>query len=139
MQICFYSPSTGGFYNSDNPGIPEDAIQITTDRRAEMLAGEATGQIITPDADGHPVLAAPAPASPMEIAVSNKANIIAQFPPLDVYLPRALEDYWAAIKFDVTTLPAIQQQRLAQKQDLRSQIAPVLTKIAETIIQAAPI
>jgi len=50
------------------------------------------------------------------------AGLQAQLLALDSYIPRGLEDLIAAQAFDVTKLPAIQQQRLAQKTTLRAQI-----------------
>lgn len=41
---------------------------------------------------------------------------------LDIYIPRGLEDMWAASGFDTTTLPQVQQDRLARKAELRAVI-----------------
>lgn len=55
----FYSKQTGGFYsveiNGDN--IPQDAVEVTTDHHAALLAGQSAGQRIVPDENGFPVLA----------------------------------------------------------------------------------
>lgn len=48
--------------------------------------------------------------------------ILMQLQVLDTYIPRGLEDMWSATGFNTTTLPSIQQTRLAQKLTLRSQI-----------------
>ncbi|MFW2445990.1 MAG: hypothetical protein ACN4E6_01570 [Qipengyuania pacifica] len=37
-------------------GVPLDAVEITTERHAELLAGQANGKIITATADGKPRL-----------------------------------------------------------------------------------
>lgn len=132
---CFFSSSTGGFYNVGNPATPKDAVEITTDQRATLLAGQATGQIITADAGGNPILVDAPSLTPIQVAINSKTNILAQFPPLDIFLPRALEDYWIAISFDTTKLPAIQQQRLAEKKALRAQIAPILAEIDTPFIK----
>lgn len=50
------------------------------------------------------------------------APIIFELSQLDTFLPRALEDQWAATAFNTTLLPQAQQDRLARKQTLRSQL-----------------
>ena len=50
------------------------------------------------------------------------APILAQIAVLDTYIPRGLEDLITGLAFDVTKLPQIQQQRLAQKAALRLQL-----------------
>ncbi|WP_281660513.1 tail fiber assembly protein [Microvirgula aerodenitrificans] len=54
----FYSKSTGGFYDAEIHGdaIPADAVEITRDEHAALLAGQSTGQRIEADEHGHPVL-----------------------------------------------------------------------------------
>jgi len=49
-------------------------------------------------------------------------NLKQQLAALDLYMSRGLEDLISAQNFDVTTLPQIQQDRLAQKTALRQQI-----------------
>jgi hypothetical protein len=62
----YYSPGTGGFYLRAIHGaaVPADAIEITDERHADLMAGQAAGQRIVAAADGHPVLAAYAEAAP---------------------------------------------------------------------------
>lgn len=57
----FYSKETGGFYSLEihAGSIPTDAVEITAERHAELLAGAAAGKRIVPDSSGHPVLAEP--------------------------------------------------------------------------------
>ena len=60
----FYSPTTGGFYDRKIHGdaIPADAVEITCDEHAALLAGQSAGQRIEADEHGRPVLRdAPAP------------------------------------------------------------------------------
>jgi hypothetical protein len=54
----FYSKSTGGFYSREIHGdnIPADAVEITKAEHTALLAGQAEGKRIVPDADGVPVL-----------------------------------------------------------------------------------
>lgn len=65
----FYSQSTSGFYNSDIHGdaIPVDAVQITDTEYAALLEGQSSGQIISADLNGYPVLSAPAPITPEQV------------------------------------------------------------------------
>ena len=44
----FYLKSTGGFYDAEIHGdaIPADAVEITRDEHAALLAGQSTGQRI---------------------------------------------------------------------------------------------
>lgn len=59
----FYSPSTGGFYDSDINGsaIPADAVAITVDKHRALLAAQASGSTIQADASGAPIAVAPTP------------------------------------------------------------------------------
>lgn len=59
----YYSKSTGGFYDSTiHTTWPEDAVRITDEQHAELLAGQSAGQVIMPDKDGKPVLTSKAPS-----------------------------------------------------------------------------
>lgn len=59
----YYAKSTGGFYDRDIHGdrIPEDAVEITKAEHTALLAGQAEGKRIAPDAGGVPVLQEPPP------------------------------------------------------------------------------
>lgn len=50
----FYSQTTGGFYISSN--LPADAVEISKDYHAELLAAQAAGKIIISDGNGYPIL-----------------------------------------------------------------------------------
>ena len=59
----YYSESTGGFYDSTiHTTWPEDAVWITDEQHAELLAGQSNGQVIMPGKDGKPVLTSKAPS-----------------------------------------------------------------------------
>lgn len=68
MKI-FYAESTGGFYDRAIHGdnIPSDAVEITADDHATLLAGQFAGKRIIPDANGRPGLADPPTPSADEI------------------------------------------------------------------------
>ena len=62
-MTIFYSKTTGGFYdNQIHNVLPGDAVEITAEYHATLLAGQAQGKTIMPSKDGKPVLAAPAPS-----------------------------------------------------------------------------
>ena len=55
MPNIFWSASARGFYLAGlNGEIPADAIAITPEDHAALLAGQAEGQCIMPGADGAP-------------------------------------------------------------------------------------
>jgi hypothetical protein len=56
------------------------------------------------------------------IKAAHNAAILAQIAALDIFVPRGLEDAIAAYGWDVTKLPAIQQERLSQKAALRAEL-----------------
>jgi hypothetical protein len=53
-----YSASARGFYSCDIHGdsIPRDAVDLTDEQYAELLAGQSAGRLIEPDANGFPAL-----------------------------------------------------------------------------------
>jgi hypothetical protein len=57
-----YAQSTGGFYNPAIHGdnIPADAVNITSEEHAALLQGQSAGKCIVADANGKPILVAPA-------------------------------------------------------------------------------
>lgn len=55
-MTIFAAQSTGGFYESDtHSNIPSDAVEITYERHAELLAGLTQSKVIAWK-DGHPYL-----------------------------------------------------------------------------------
>mgnify|MGYP000250312012 CR=1 FL=1 len=62
-MTLYYSQSSGGFYDSTTHSrLPEDAVEISAEQHATLLAGQSTGQVIMPGKDGKPVLTFPAPS-----------------------------------------------------------------------------
>ena len=56
--MIYCAASTRGFYDSKfNTEIPSDAVEITAEIRAQLLAAEAVDKRIIPDESGHPMLA----------------------------------------------------------------------------------
>ena len=63
-MTLYYSQSNGGFYDSTiHSRPPEDAVEISPEQHAELLAGQSAGQVIMPGKDGKPVLAEQPPCS----------------------------------------------------------------------------
>lgn len=58
----YFSAATVGFYNDDvNAQIPPDAVEVTPEAYAALLAAQASGSRIQADANGSPIAIAPAP------------------------------------------------------------------------------
>jgi hypothetical protein len=137
MKI-FYSKSTGGFYadeihgdrliefvttdpetgatlnrwNDANPDclIPIDAVEITENEHAVLLAGQSAGQRITADVNGRPELTAPhAPTADEQKAQANVA-IQAQIDVLEKNQARAVREAALGIDGAVDRLKALDQK-----------------------------
>lgn len=84
MAVLF-SPTTCGFYDPQlhaPASVPEDAVPISREEHAALLAGQAAGKRIIPGADGRPELADP-PAPPPPPPVRRLAPLAfrRRFPP----------------------------------------------------------
>lgn len=56
----FYSGTTRGFYDPNiNPNIPQDAVAISDENYASLMAAQAAGKWIEPDKDGNPIAVDP--------------------------------------------------------------------------------
>jgi len=56
-MTTFFSPGQRGFYDdSVHAEMPDDCVEITPERYAELLEGQALGQRIVADEDGTPTL-----------------------------------------------------------------------------------
>jgi hypothetical protein len=73
----YFSKLTGGFYATQIHGdsIPADAVEITAEEHAALLAGQSSGKVITADAEGRPCLAEPAPLTPNQITLGKIAEL----------------------------------------------------------------
>lgn len=58
-----YSKTTNAFYDPviNAGGIPEDAVEISVEAHAELLAAQSAGKVIVGDKDGLPQAVDPAP------------------------------------------------------------------------------
>lgn len=72
----FYSKTTGGFYTREIHGdnIPADAVEITPEQHAALMAGQAEGKQITADENGHPILVDPPAPTPEQLAATARAK-----------------------------------------------------------------
>jgi len=61
-----FSAAALGFFLPEIHGaeIPADAVEITDAEHADLMAGQAAGQIIAAGPDGRPILIDPPPAAP---------------------------------------------------------------------------
>ncbi len=82
-MTIFFSPTTGAFYDDALWGadLPEDVVEVSPERHAEVMEATTTGQIVQAGEAGQPV-AVDAPTPPAEtLAVSARrrrdAEIIA--------------------------------------------------------------
>jgi hypothetical protein len=68
----FYSASTGGFYTREIHGgnIPEDAVEITDDDHAALMAEQSSGKIIQADKNGKPIAADPPPLTQEQLVAT---------------------------------------------------------------------
>ena len=61
-MTIYYSKSNQAFYDDTiHATLPNDALEISPEQHAALLAGQSNGQVIMPGKDGKPVLADPAP------------------------------------------------------------------------------
>ncbi|WP_095962762.1 phage tail protein [Pseudomonas ogarae] len=70
-MTLFSSKTTGGFYDDSIHSaaqIPEDVVEITQERHAELLEGQSIGRRISSGADGYPILIDPPEQSPESFA-----------------------------------------------------------------------
>lgn len=78
-----YSRSTNGFYTPEIHGdsIPSDVVEITDEKYAELLAGNASGKNISADSDGNPILV---DVPIVELTYAEKRE--REYPPITDYL-----------------------------------------------------
>ncbi|MEW5893393.1 MAG: DUF4376 domain-containing protein [Pseudomonadota bacterium] len=72
-----YAKSTNGFYDEAIHGnnTPADAVEITNEEHAALLAGQSIGKRIVADAEGRPMLADPPAPTFDELKAAKNAEI----------------------------------------------------------------
>lgn len=109
-----YSKSTGGFYTTEIHGdaIPADAVEITPEFHAELLAGQSAGKIIVAGNDGNPVLQDAPPLSKKQLNDLRASEIKAELDSLDAKSIRPLREG------DTNRTAAIEAQAAALRSEL---------------------
>lgn len=104
----FYSKTTRGFYSADIHGdaIPADAVEITDEFHAQLLADQAQGATIQADADGQPVAVFPPPPTLDQLKAAKLAQLVtqaqAQADALTAGYPQFEMDTWPDQKAEAT-------------------------------------
>lgn len=101
-------------YTPDPSGPIADAVEITSEEQAALLAGQSAGQRIVADENGRPVLADPPP-------IDNRHARIAELKAL-----LAASDYKVLPDYDRAT-----DQDLEQRSDWRSEIRMLIAEVGE--------
>lgn len=72
-----FSPTTHAFYDPAIHGdsVPNDVVEVTAERHAELLDGQTAGKRITAGADGLPMLADPPPLTIEQLAAQKRREI----------------------------------------------------------------
>jgi hypothetical protein len=74
----FYSKTTNGFYDSAiNTTMPSDAVAVTDATYASLMAAQASGDTIGPDANGNPIATAPPAPTLAQVQASSLAALLA--------------------------------------------------------------
>lgn len=106
----FASKSARGFFDiSIDPAIPADAVEISVEVHAALLAGQGEGKEIGWDADGYPMLIEPPPPSLEVLAEIERAWRDVQLSATDGVVSRHRDEVEAATE---TTLTAEQYSEL---------------------------
>ena len=98
----------------DNPAciIPKDAIEISQEAHATLLAGQSSGQVITADANGNPILSAPPPPTAAQLWSVYQASAQAALTESDKIILRCGENAvtvptaWATYRKDLRAIVA---------------------------------
>ena len=98
---------------TDSPGIAPGSSWADSGGGGELAASDDQGPIY--------VWVENPLAQKQQVAAAN-TPILSELAELDAYIPRGLEDTWAATNFDTSRLPFPQLQRLARKKELRAQL-----------------
>lgn len=91
-----YSPTTQGFYDPEvNKTIPADAVEITRDHHAFLLAGQSSGKVIAV-VSGSVVLQDPPPKTQAELDAEATAAAKAELVAIDLASIRSIREYLAS-------------------------------------------
>lgn len=113
-MAIFYSATAGGFYDSALHGssIPADAVEISAEEHAALLAGQSVGRHIVADEQGRPVLVSPPPPTLAEHRAAALARLNAaceaELAKLKAGFPASEVDSWAKQEREARMLQADQ-------------------------------
>lgn len=94
-QKLFYSKSTGGFYDSELHApeqIPADAVEISREEHAALMAAQYAGKAITGDDEGKPVAIDPPGPSDAELWAARQKEAQAALSESDITVLRCYEN-----------------------------------------------
>lgn len=78
-MTIFYAASSCGFYDDQiHSAIPGDAVEITADQHAELIAGQAVGKRIVADQSSRPMLVDPPSLTEGQVA-GNLSDAVQRF------------------------------------------------------------
>lgn len=81
ITVHYSAEKRGFFLSGTGVDIPADAVEITAERRADLLAAQAAGSAIVPDENGYPIAAeqpAPDPEIAMQLLRDRRARLLRQ-------------------------------------------------------------
>lgn len=100
----FTSKSTRGFYDAAiHTSMPDDVLEITAERHAELLAGQSEGKVISWGYDGLPVLTDRPPPSAEDLAAAERTWRDVQLNATDSVVARHRDELEGESKTTLTT------------------------------------
>ncbi len=106
----FYSKATKGFYDeSIHSSMPDDVVEISDEKHAELMGGQAAGKVISCGDDGYPFLTEPPPVSDEVLKLNERVWRDAQLSATDGVVSRHRDELEEA---QVTTLTPAQYSEL---------------------------
>jgi len=118
MIVTWHFSINGGWQSTDiHKQVSPDAVPVTDDERAALLAEQSKGKVIRPGADGRPVAVDPPAADP---AIARRTAIAARLAAIDLLSVRPLRAVaaGAATDDDRTRLKALDDEAAGLRVEL---------------------